>query len=102
VPKLSDAIRFARSVRPHHAETFARTVVPQVVRPARVIWNQAIGAIFLVLALPAIIKALQVIRSGEWDQQSTFAVILSAIFASVMIFFGIGSLLKARRIENRR
>jgi hypothetical protein len=67
-----------------------------------VIWNQAIGAIFLILAVPAVMKALQVVRSGEWDERSTFVVILSAIFASVMIFFGISSLLKAKRIDSRR
>lgn len=90
-----------RSVKPHHAQTFARTVVPEVMRPARVIWNQAIGAIFLVLAVPAVFKAIQVLREEQKDEHSVFVLILSAIFSGVMIAFGIASLMKARRIGSR-
>lgn len=99
--KLGDTIRFLRSVKPHHAQTFARTVVPEVMRPARVIWNQAIGAIFLILAIPAVMKALQILREPQQNERTTFALILSIVFASIMIIFGVGSLLKARRISSR-
>lgn len=100
--KLGETIRFIRSVKPQHAKTFANTVVPEVVRPARVIWNQAIGAIFLILALPAVNKAIQVLRQPQQDEQSTFALILSIIWSVVMIALGLLSLLKARRIAARR
>lgn len=99
--KLKDAIRMAKSVRPHHAQTFARTVVPEVVRPARVIWNQAIGAIFLVLAMPAVFKAIQVLREGQTDERSFFVLLLSIVFSAVMIAFGVASFVKARRIGSR-
>lgn len=99
--KLGETVRFIRSVKPHHAKTFARTVVPEVVRPARVIWNQGIGALFLVLAVPAVMKALQILRGPKPDEQGTFALILSVVFASIMIIFGVASLLKARRIASR-
>ena len=99
--KLGQTIRFLRSVKPHHAQTFARTVVPEVVRPARVIWNQAIGGLFLILAIPAVMKALQILRGPKPDEQSTFALILSLVFSTIMIGFGISSLLRARRISSR-
>ena len=99
--KLGDTIRFIRSVRPHHAQTFARTVVPEVVRPARIIWNQAIGALFLILAVPAVMKVFQILRGPKPDEQTTFALILSIVFATIMITFGLLSLLKARRIATR-
>ena len=101
MPKLGETIRFLRSVKPHHAQTFARTVVPEVMRPARVIWNQAIGAIFLILAIPAVTKILQILREPKPDQQQTFILLLSSVFAFVMIAFGLASLLKARRIGSR-
>ncbi len=101
VNKLGETIRFIRSVKPHHAKTFANTVVPEVIRPARVIWNQSIGALFLILAVPAVMKALQILRQPQQDEQSTFALILSIIFATVMIAFGIASLRKARKIGSR-
>ena len=90
-----------RSVKPHHAQTFARTVVPEVVRPARIIWNQLIGAIFIILAVPAVFKILQVLREPEHDEHSFFVIILSLVFAGVMITFGVSSLMKARRIGSR-
>ena len=98
---LKEAIKVARSVKPHHAQTFARTVVPEVVRPARVIWNQAVGGIFFVLAIPAVFKVLQVLREGQKDERSFFVLILSVIFSAVMIGFGISSIRKARRIGSR-
>jgi putative Ca2+/H+ antiporter (TMEM165/GDT1 family) len=96
--RLTDAIRTIRSVRPHHARVFAKTVIPEVVRPARVIWNQAIGALFIILAVPAVMKALQLYRELERDPRSGFGLILSIIFAIVMASFGIASFIKARRI----
>jgi uncharacterized membrane protein len=77
-------------------------VVPEVVRPARVIWNQAIGAIFVVLAVPALFKALQLYREMKpGDSRSLFGLILSVIFFVVMISFAISSFRKARRIGSR-
>jgi hypothetical protein len=102
VNRLGETIRFIKSVKPQHARTFATTVVPEVVRPARVIWNQAIGAIFLILAIPAVNKILQILRQPVRDEQSSFALILSIIWSAVMIALGLMSLLKARRIGARR
>jgi len=100
--KLQDAIRLARQAKKHanvnHARRFAQHVVPEVVRPARVIWNQAIGALFILLAVPAILKTVQLFRSFQTDPKSGFGLGLSLIFVVVMLFFGIGSFMKARRI----
>lgn len=96
--KLREAIKIVRSVKPHHAQTFAKTVVPEVVRPARVIWNQAIGALFLILAVPASFKAIQVVRDRQFDERGVFTLALSVIFAGVMIAFGVSSLVRARKI----
>jgi hypothetical protein len=94
-----DAARAAKFVRIDHAKKFAQHVVPEVVRPARVIWNQAVGAIFLVLAVPALTKAFQAYRDLGVDPKSGFTLGLSLTFAAVMLLFGIGSFAKARRIS---
>ena len=100
--RLFEAIKFVRSVKPHHAQTFARTVVPEVVRPARIIWNQAVGAIFVVLAVPAFFKALQLYREMKPDDsRNLFGLVLSVIFCVVMFSFAIASFRKARRIASR-
>jgi len=77
-------------------------VVPEVMRPARVIWNQAVGAIFVVLALPALLKALQLYREMKPDDtRSLFGLILSVVFCIVMFSFAIASFRKAKRIASR-
>jgi hypothetical protein len=92
--KLADVIRSARMVKVEHARKFAQHVVPEVVRPARVIWNQAIGGIFLLFAL-----------SFAWytytQHRNIAALIGGAFLSAVMAFFCITSFLKARRIARR-
>ena len=99
--KLADAIRLVRTAKVDDAKRFAQHVVPEVVRPARVIWNQAIGALFLLLATPALFKAVQLYRTLETDPKSGFGLVLALIFVAVMLFFGIASFLKARRINSQ-
>jgi hypothetical protein len=99
--KLADAVRLARSVKISHAQKFAEHVVPEVVRPARVIWNQAVGLLFVVLAVPALFKAMQVFPDLYKDPKAPFTFVLSLIFAAVMAFFAAASFLKARRISRR-
>lgn len=98
--KLDEIIRLAKYAKVDNAKRFAQHVVPEVVRPAQIIWNQAIGALFFVLAVPALLKAVQAYRDMH-DSKSSFGLWLSLIFFSVMLFFGIASFLKARRIAAR-
>ena len=89
--KLSDAIRVARSVRVDHARRFATHVVPEVVRPARIIWNQAIGAIFLLFAISFFAYA-------GMHRENPAGIVGAIFLGSVMTFFSLTSFLKARRI----
>jgi hypothetical protein len=80
-----------KGVRVEHARKFATHVVPEVVRPARIIWNQAIGALFLLFAVSFVSYAVL--------HRDNPAGIVGGIFlGAVMTFFGVGSFLKARRI----
>jgi hypothetical protein len=103
--KVQDAVRFAKYAKKHatadNARLFAQHVVPEMVRPARVIWNQAIGALFFVLAVPAILKAIQLYRELRTDPKSAFGLAISCVFVIVMVSFGLASFLKARRIAAR-
>jgi len=86
-------------LRASDARKFAQHVVPHVVKPARVIWNQAIGSVFLVLALPAFVKAWGFYRSLDSEPDSGGRLTLTLIFGSVMAAFGIGSFWRAWRIS---
>jgi len=99
--KLHEIIGLAKYAKMDNARRFAKHVVPEVVRPAQIIWNQAVGALFLVLAVPALLKAVQAYRAMEHDAKSGFGLGLSLVFFAVMVFFGIASFLKAHRIASR-
>lgn len=92
--KLSDAVKAARTVKVEHARRFATHVVPEVVRPARIIWNRAIGGIFLFFAISFF--------SYAGLHRENIAGIIGGIFLGlVMSFFSISSFLKARRIDRQ-
>jgi len=79
---------------------FCSYVIPGVIRPMRVLWNEVIGFVFLALAVWAIPSSIRAYR--EWsagDGESLFRVVLAAMFAVLMIWFGVGSFLRARRIS---
>ena len=99
--KLDDVLRLSKCAKVDNAKRFAQHVVPEVVRPAQIIWNQAIGALFLLLAAMPLPKAVQAFRDFQHDAKNGFVLALSFIFFAVMLFFGIMSFLKARRIAAR-
>jgi hypothetical protein len=93
--KLAEAIKIAKTVKVDHARKFATHVVPEVVRPARVVWNQAIGAVFGVLAL--------YLFAWAYQHRTNHAGLAGALFfGAVMAFFSLTSFLTARRIARRR
>ena len=77
---------------------FVGHVVPSVIRPLRVLWNQLIGFIFLILAAGAMPSAVKNVRQFQGDFESSLRVGLAFIFMALMLYFGITSLLRARRI----
>jgi hypothetical protein len=74
-------------------------VAPALIKPMRVLWNEVIGFLFLVLGLwttPATIKA---IREFDGGPEALFRITLTGLFAMIMYGFSIGSFLRARRIN---
>jgi hypothetical protein len=93
VVKLGQAFRLAnRYANVENAKRFAQHVVPEVVRPARIIWNQAIGAIFLLFAV-------YFIGYASVHTQTPAALIGGAFMGLIMGFFAMVSFRKARRIS---
>jgi hypothetical protein len=81
---------------------FLHYVVPGVIRPLRVLWNEIIGFVFLALAVWAVPSTLRAIREFQGDAESFFRILLAGLFAVLMIWFGVGSFLRARRISRPR
>ena len=81
---------------------FLHYVVPGVIRPLRVLWNEIIGFVFLALAVWAVPSTLRAIREFQGDAESFFRILLAGLYAVLMIWFGVGSFLRARRISRSR
>ncbi len=78
---------------------FLEHVVPGVVRPLRVLWNEIIGFVFLCLAAWAVPSAIRNVRSLHAEQVGVGRAALSIGFFALMAYFGISSFLRARRIS---
>ena len=99
--KLADVLKVAKSFKMQDAHRFAHHVVPQVVKPARVIWNQAIGGIFTLFAVVFLGYAYNYYTQMAADPSRGVPFGFSLFLGSVMAFFGISSFLKARNIARR-
>jgi hypothetical protein len=74
------------------AKKFLQHVIPGVVRPIHIVWNQAIGFVFIVLA---IVFGFRVVRGKE-----PFGIqLVGALFVLLIAWFGVSSFWKARKIS---
>jgi hypothetical protein len=78
---------------------FAQHVLPGVIRPIRVLWNEVIGFFFVVLALWSVRSSIHAYRDFDGDMDSIFRLGMTWFFTLVMAGFGIHSFLRARRIS---
>ena len=77
----------------------AQHVLPTVIKPMRVLWNEVIGFLFLAIAVIATPSAYRHVRNFDGEPQSLFRLLLTCFFALLMLGFGIASFLRARRIS---
>jgi len=83
----------------HMVRQFIHHVMPGVVRPLHVLWNQVIGFLFVVLAVLPVPSVVRNVRDYQGDAESFFRVSLSVTFGALMLYFGISSFLRARKIS---
>lgn len=79
-------------------QKFVATVVPGVIKPIRVLWNEMVGfvfAVFTVLIGFRVFRAWQVVNT---DPDARTTVIFGAIGAVFMGYFAFSSFLRARKI----
>jgi len=78
---------------------FLSHVVPGVARPMRVLWNEVVGFVFLVLGVVFISAAVRAYRAIPEGEVTTFKVAVLIPLPAMMIYFGVTSFLRARRIS---
>jgi tryptophan-rich sensory protein len=83
------------------ANSFYQHVMPGVVKPLHVLWNEVIGFVFVVLAVATGSSAWRYYRAIEVDPNNVFRLGLTIAFATTMAWFGVSSFLKARKIRRK-
>src|SRR5687768_4915561 len=73
-------------------------VVPAVIKPMRVLWNEVIGFVFLALGAMMGLSTYRNFRDVD-EKGSPIPLIGGLLFALLMIYFGVTSFLRARRIS---
>lgn len=74
---------------------FIAHVLPGVIKPLRVLWNEIIAFVFLVLA---VIMGLSLYRNlGE--SAELLPLVGGSLFVALLIYFGVTSYLRARKIS---
>ncbi len=83
----------------HQGYQLLHHILPAVVRPARTLWHEVIGAMFLALAAIPIPSGIKTIR--EWDSSggSILRLALTIAFVTIMAGYGISSFRRARKIS---
>jgi hypothetical protein len=77
---------------------FMNHVVPGVIRPLRILWNEIIGFFFLVFGLWFGSAAFRGFRNLNKPEGTLLAAIGPAIACLIMLGYGLHSFLKARKI----
>lgn len=77
------------------AKRFLGYVIPGVIRPLHILWNQMIGFFFVVLALVPVPSAIR--SFGKEGSGPRLA--LTIPFVVLMAWFGISSFWRARKIS---
>jgi len=77
------------------AKKFIGHVMPGVIRPIHILWNQVIGFFFIVLAIWPVSRIIH-----DWRLEGAgFRLGMEICFTLLMAGFGIHSFLKARKIS---
>jgi hypothetical protein len=77
----------------------ARHLFPAFVRPARTLWHEVIGFLFLVLAVWPIPSGIRTLRELDSGQGSIARLILTVAFVAIMAGYGISCFRRARKIS---
>lgn len=77
-----------------HGQQFLKHVVPAVLKPARTLWNEVIGFLFLCLAIIFGFNALRAYLNNEGAK-----LLLALPLTLIMAWYGISSFRRARKIS---
>jgi hypothetical protein len=78
---------------------FLSHVMPGIIRPLRVLWNEMIAFVFICLAVPAVPKVYDAWKNFDGEPQALFRLFLSGLFLFTMVTFALLSFRRAKKIS---
>jgi hypothetical protein len=88
----------AQKYKPGMVNKFLGHVIPGIIRPMHALWNEVIGFFFIVLAIWFAPSAYRSARAIDGGSETLLKAVVSVGFTLLMVYFGIASFLKARKI----
>ena len=87
-----------------HSREFVKHVVPAILKPARTLWNEVIGFLFICFAVVFGFKAVRLYldfskTTGEEGSANLVRLGMAGFCTLLMLWFGISSFLRARKIS---
>ncbi len=83
----------------YQSQQLLRHILPAAIRPARTLWHELIGFLFIVLAVWPLPSAFRTARSFNGDTGSLIKLLMIFFFVVLMGGYGISSFLRARKIS---
>ncbi len=77
---------------------FFQSVIPGVIRPLHILWNEIIGFIFISLGVIGLSRTYVFYRDSANNEEQGMKMLFSGSFAVIMLYFGISSFWRARKI----
>lgn len=78
---------------------FLGHVLPGVMRPMRILWNEVIGFVFISLAFLSLPSMWRIYKNYDGEAESMFRLGITIMFAVIMFLFGVGSFRRAKKIS---
>jgi len=76
-----------------------RTAFLPALKPLRILWNEVVGFLFIVMGIIALPSVWRTFRQFETGEASILRVLMPLALAALLLYFGISSFWRARRIS---
>lgn len=103
IPAFCYDVGVWKHVTARNGREFVRHVVPAVLKPARTLWHEVIGFVFtcfaVVFGFRAVRLYLDFSRGAGEASEDFFRFLIAASCTLLMLYFGVTSFLRARKIS---
>ena len=82
-----------------HSRRFVETVVPAVMKPARTLWHELLGFLFVLMAIAFVFSGFRAVRQFDGSAGAILRLALLAFGVCLLGGYGISSFLRARKIS---